>query len=324
MKILHGYRNLRGELRDPIIAIGIFDGIHIGHKRVIKKILNLRAPGRDKVIVTFDPHPQSVLKQRKTSPRIMSLEHRLFIFERMGLDAVIVIRFTEFIAAMPPEEFVKRILHGIGARKVYVGGNFHFGQGQKGDVETLRKIGGDLGIDIVPVRPVKKRRKVVSSTWLRRLISTGKLKKAEELLRRPVSVLGTVVKGDKRGGALGVPTANIDPHQEVIPPPGVYVVQVDVGGKLFDGVLNIGFKPTFYGRKLKRRKEPYIEAHIIDFKGDLYGRFLEIFFIRRLRREKRFKNAEMFRRQIARDIEGAKKVLEGEGAARKIKRYKRI
>ena len=324
MKILYGYRNLKVKLRDPIVAIGIFDGIHIGHKRVIKKILNLREPARDKVVVTFDPHPRTVLQPGKASPRIMSLEHRLHIFRKMGLDAAVVIQFTDFIAGMTPEEFTERVLKGIGATKVYVGSNFHFGRGKSGNVETFKRTGKHCGIDIRTVKAVRKRGRVVSSTWLRRLISAGDIEKAEKLLRRPVSVLGTVVGGDRRGKTFGIPTANIDPHQEVIPPPGVYAVKVDVDGQLFDGVLNIGFRPTFYGRKLKRREEPQIEVHIIGFERDLYGQSVEIFFIKKLRREKRFRSAEALRQQINKDAGRAKKVLAGKSAIYKIRKYKYI
>ncbi|MFH1552396.1 MAG: bifunctional riboflavin kinase/FAD synthetase [Candidatus Omnitrophota bacterium] len=324
MKVLYGYRDLDEKLEDPIVAIGVFDGIHIGHKRVIKKVLNSRERGRDRAVVTFDPHPQTVLHPGKTPSRIMSLEHRLFIFEKMGLDATIVIRFTDFIAMMPPEEFVRRVLRGIGARKVYVGDNFHFGRGKSGNIETFIQIGKDCGIDVRTVRPVTEKGKVVSSTWLRKLIMAGDIKKAQQLLSRPVSVLGTVVTGERRGGAFGVPTANIDPHHEVIPPPGVYAAKVDIDGKLFNGVLNIGFKPTFYGKRLKRRKEPHIEVHVIGFKGDLYGKSIEIFFVKRLRRERKFKSVDMLKSQIARDVVRAKKVLTAKDIVLKIKRYKGI
>lgn len=325
MKVLYGYRDLKDKLKDPVIAIGIFDGIHIGHKRVIKRVLNLPASGRrDKVVVTFDPHPQTVLCPEKASPRIMSLEHRLFILEKMGIDAAIVIRFTDFIAMMSPEEFIRRVINGIGARTVYVGSNFHFGRGKKGDTETFKELGKSFGIDVRIVEPVKKSGRIVSSTWLRKLIAGGNILKAENLLRRPVSVLGTVVSGDRRGKILGVPTANIDPHHEVIPPPGVYAVKVDADGELFDGVLNIGFRPTFYGSPKGKRKEPQIEAHLIDFKGDLYGRHIEIFFIKRLRREKKFKSDEKLKAQISKDIERAKSFLKSKNILLKIKRYKYI
>ena len=246
------------------------------------------------------------------------------IFEKMGLDAVIVIRFTDFIAMMPPEEFIKRVIRGIGCRKVYVGENFHFGRGKSGNIVDLREIGKRYGIDVRTVPPVKLGRKAASSTWLRKLIRSGNIERAEQIVRRPVSVLGTVVKGDARGKTMGRPTANIDPHQEVIPPPGVYAVKADISGKLYDGVLNIGFKPTFYGGRLKKRKEPHIEAHIIDYTGDIYGHPMEIFFIKKIRKEKHFKNIEALVRQIDKDAEKAKKVLHSKKIILKIKRYKHL
>jgi riboflavin kinase/FMN adenylyltransferase len=324
MKILYGYRN-RTELKDPIAAIGIFDGVHIGHKRLIKRFLNSPGRGRDRAIVTFDPHPQAVLNPRKTPPRIMSLEHRLSIFEKMGLNAAIVINFSDFIASMTPEEFIQKvIINGIGARTVYVGGNFHFGKGRTGNIESFREVGKRYGLEVHTVQPVRKNGKIVSSTWLRRLITKGNLEKAEKLLRRPVSVLGTVIKGDARGKILGVPTANIDPHQEVIPPPGVYAVKVDSDGKLHDGILNIGFRPTFYGRRPFRRKEPHMEVHIFDLDRDLYGSSMEIFFIKKLRNEKKFKNVEKLIKQIKKDAESAEKILGSRRILYKIRKYKPI
>ena len=322
MKVLYGYKGISKKLKSPIIAIGIFDGIHIGHKRVIKSILSLRSPGRSKAILTFDPHPETVLGNRKKPPRIMSLDHKLHILGKMGVDAAIVIRFTDYIAMMSPEEFIKKVLLVIGAKTVYVGSNFHFGRGKSGDTESFKRIGKEYGIEVKVINPVRKRGKTVSSTWLRKLITKGELDKAEELLRRPVSVFGTVVGGERRGREIGVPTANIDPHHEVIPPPGVYAVKVDYEGKFVDGVLNIGFKPTFFGNKLKKRKEPHIEVHLINFKGDLYNKALEIFFVKRLRRERKFSQDEKLKKQIEIDKNKAYKYLESKRILTKIKRYK--
>ncbi|MFH1798773.1 MAG: bifunctional riboflavin kinase/FAD synthetase [Candidatus Omnitrophota bacterium] len=322
MKVLYGYKNLQGKLKDPVVAIGIFDGIHIGHKRVIKKVLSAKKSAQESVILTFDPHPQITLRPDKTPPRIMSLEHRLFIFEKMGIDAAIVIRFTDFIASMTPEDFIKKVICVIGAKKIYVGINFHFGSARSGNVEIFKKIARDYGIDVCTVRPVKLGRRVVSSTWLRKLICRGKIEKAETLLRRPVSILGRVVVGARRGKTIGIPTANIDPCQETIPPPGVYAVKIDIGCKFYDGVINIGFNPTFYGKRLKRRKEPQIEAHLIGFRGDLYGSLIEIFFIKKIRKEKTFKGEENLKKQIEKDIGKAEKILLNKKILMKIKRYK--
>ncbi|MCK4852553.1 MAG: hypothetical protein KAS86_05490, partial [Candidatus Omnitrophica bacterium] len=190
--------------------------------------------------------------------------------------------------------------------------------------DTFKKIGELYDVEVCRIQAVRKNGKIVSSTWLRRLIADGKIKKAGELLRRPVSVLGTVVRGDDRGKRLGIPTANVDPHQEVIPLPGVYAVKVDVDGRIYDGVLNIGFRPTFYGRSSKKRKEPDIEVHLLGFTGHLYGRLIEIFFIEKLRREKRFRNEAALLRQIGVDKERAKAVLGSPAILRRIKRYKNI
>ncbi len=324
MKVFYGYRNV-SELRDPVAAIGIFDGMHIGHKRVINRVLRGNEPGRDKVVITFDPHPRNVLNPGRPLQRIMSLEHRLHIFRKMGIDAAIVVRFSEHIARLSPEDFVRKIIAGgIGARTVYVGDNFHFGRQKKGSIKTFREVGRLYGVDVRSVCSVRKNNRIVSSTWVRRLVSEGRLEEAEVLLRRPVSVLGTVVRGDERGRMLGYPTANIDPHHEVIPPPGVYAVKLDIDGRIHDGILNIGFKPTFYGRSLKKRKEPSIEVHVFDFKGNLYGLSPEIFFIEKLRREKKFHTETALQKQIQADKEHARKFLTSPRILRKIKRYKCI
>ncbi len=322
MKIINGYRTAKTELNDPIVAIGIFDGIHIGHKRVISRVLRQPDTGRDKVVVTFDPHPQNLIYPKKPKQRIMSLEHRLHILRKMGIDAVIIIKFTEHIAGMGPGDFIKNVIAGIGSRTVYVGGNFHFGSGKSGDINSFKVLGKECGIEVHSVMPVRRRGKIVSSTRVRTLVSKGKLREAEELLRRPVSTLGTVVRGDEKGREIGFPTANIDPHHEVVPPPGVYAVKIDIQEKLFDGILNIGFKPTFYGSRLKRRKEPKIEAHVFGFTGSLYGELIEIFFIEKMRNERKFRSETALAGQISRDRDKAELLLASPRIVRKIKKYK--
>ncbi|KJJ84053.1 riboflavin biosynthesis protein RibF [Candidatus Omnitrophus magneticus] len=309
--MFHGYKNITG-IKNPVIAIGIFDGLHLGHKKVISKILSYKKQGSDSVIITFDPHPRNVLSKSKVSPRIMSLKHRLQILDKMGIDAVIVIKFTTFLAKMSPEDFVKRVLIPLSTKKVYIGENFKFGHNKQGDVAFFNEIGKHYGIKIYKVSPAKKYKKEISSTWLRALIGSGKLKKARVLLNRPVSILGTVVHGDSRGKKLGFPTANLDPHQEVIPPAGVYAAKININEKFYDAVVNIGFRPTFYGIKHKR-EEPNIETHIFNFSKKLYGKNIEIFFITKLRDEKKFADKELLIRQIKKDITRAKKILTRSG-----------
>jgi riboflavin kinase / FMN adenylyltransferase len=301
MKVLRGYKGAGRSLVKPVLAIGIFDGVHLGHRKVIEKMM-ASSGGGDKTILTFDPHPETVLRPHADLPRIMSLEHRLKLFSEMGLDAAIVVKFSLHVAEMSPEDFIERvIMRGIGSERVFVGDNFYFGKGASANTDKFRKAGTERGIKVDVVKAVKKGGKIISSTRLRKLVSAGSLNEAEKLLGRPVSVLGTVVAGDGIGRAIGTPTANIDPHHEVIPPVGVYAVKVSLKGKHFPGVLNIGYKPTFYGRSHKR-KEPVIEAHILGFEGELYGRDIEILFITKLREEKRFSSSERLYQQIKKDI----------------------
>lgn len=308
MKILHGYKLAHRILNSPVLAIGVFDGVHIGHRRVIKKMMKSSLLG-DKTILTFDPHPETVLRPHKELPRIMSLEHRLRIFDQMGLDAAVVIRFSKYISGMSPEDFISKVIkRGLGAKRVFVGENFYFGKGASADVIKFQQIGKERGVKVDIVNSLKTSGKTVSSTRVRELVSKGKIKEAGKLLGRSVSVLGTVVSGDGVGRTIGTPTANIDPHHEVIPPVGVYAVKVFLKGKYLPGVLNIGYKPTFYGRSPKR-KEPVIEAHIIGFKGDIYGKDIEVFFLKKLRREKRFKSHVELKRQIEKDILAAKELM---------------
>ncbi|HNX90634.1 MAG TPA: bifunctional riboflavin kinase/FAD synthetase [Candidatus Omnitrophota bacterium] len=320
MKVFYGYKNVC-QLKDPALAIGIFDGVHIGHKKIISKLIRCPGPGRDHVVMTFDPHPRSVLIPAKPLPRIMSLEHRLLILERLGVDVAVVVSFTEHIANMSPEDFVRQVISHIGARTVFVGSNFRFGSSKQGGIADLADIGEKYGITLKAVQPVRSRGKIVSSTWIRSLIAHGNLNEAAKLLRRPVSVLGTVVGGDERGRTLGFPTANIDPHQEVIPPPGVYAVKVCVHGKIHDGILNIGFNPTFYGPRQHRREEPSIEVNIFDFHGNLYGSRIEIFFLRYLRKERRFRDQRDLVSAIQKDIILARVILGDKRSLARINKY---
>ncbi|MFA6636813.1 MAG: bifunctional riboflavin kinase/FAD synthetase [Candidatus Omnitrophota bacterium] len=308
MKVLRGYKGAGKSLIEPVLAIGVFDGVHLGHRKVIEKMMS-SSGGGDKTILTFDPHPETVLRPHLDLPRIMSLEHRLKLFREMGLDAAIIVKFSRHIAEMSPEDFIERVIRrGIGSERVFVGDNFYFGKGACAGTARFRKAGTERCIKVDVVKAVKKGGKVISSTRLRKLVSAGSLDEAEKLLGRPFSVLGTVVSGDGIGRVIGTPTANIDPHHEVIPPVGVYAVKIALEGKHFPGVLNIGYKPTFYGRSPKR-KEPVIEAHILGFSGDLYGMDIEVFFVKRLRSEQHFSSKEKLRSAIEKDIETARAIM---------------
>ena len=235
------------------------------------------------------------------------MKHRIRIIEELGADIILVINFTGPFAKIRPEEFVKNILIGkLGMRRIYVGENFYFGKGAGAGTAALKKFAGSFSFKIKVIKPVKTGRLVVSSSLIRRLIINGELDKASKLLGRPVSVLGTVVSGSKLARSLGYPTANINPHHEVIPPSGVYAVRIRYGRRLLKGVLNIGVRPTFYSPK---DEEPAIEVHIFGFHRGIYGKDLEILFVKKIRDERKYKDRSELMAQIEKDSRAARRIL---------------
>ncbi|MCX5697596.1 MAG: bifunctional riboflavin kinase/FMN adenylyltransferase [Candidatus Omnitrophica bacterium] len=239
MKVIRGISNIR-RFPLPVVALGVFDGVHLGHRSILSAAVETAKEIRGtSVAVTFWPHPQN----RKS---LYSLEHRLRIIGELGLQAAIVIKFTGAFSRLSAERFVKDILvDRISARYIFIGKNFHFGKDRKGDYRLLQRSSARNNFKVRVFEIIRRKDMPISSTLLRELISRGELSRARQLLLRPVSVLGTVIKGESRGSSLGFPTANIDPHHEVLPPDGIYAVRVILGGKKFKGVCYIGKKPTF-------------------------------------------------------------------------------
>ena len=308
MKVLRGLNSLHCEQNSSVVTIGVFDGVHVGHSAVIRKaVARARALGVKSIVITFDPNPAKVLSRSSRAPSLISLEHRIRLIEAMAPDRVAVLRFTKTLASLSPEAFAKNILLAhAGAREVYVGDNFYFGKAAEADTKELQRLGIRLGFKVAVVRAIKIGRKRISSSHIRELVTSGRLHEAEKFLGRPVSVLGTVASGANLARELGYPTANLNPHHEVIPPSGVYAVMVRHGGKIFKGVLNIGNRPTFYA---PRDQEPAIEVHIFGFSERIYGHDLEVFFIRKIRDEKKFSGKEGLIRQIEKDEKSALIIL---------------
>jgi len=300
MKIICGMSKIKRLPRKTVIAIGVFDGVHRGHRVIIKRAVSLaHRAGLKALILTFDPHPYHALHPHLRPPRIMSLDHRLKFFKELGVDICVVIRFDRRFSRLTAEGFAKYVLsEKLNAKKVIVGENFAFGSGKKGTKMALKKYGKRYNFSVECIKPVKARKRIISSSYIRRLITEGKLKNAARLLGRPVSVLGTVTRGDSRGRIIGFPTANINPHHEVIPPSGVYSVNIRLQYKAFNGILNIGKCPTF---KSNIDTEPTIEVHIFDFERDIYGCDLEILFVKKIRDEKCFSTREALVGQIRKD-----------------------
>jgi len=291
MKIFHGIENI-GRLKKPVAALGVFDGVHCGHMRILKgAVRQARKINGTSVAVTFWPHPQ---KQGS----LYSLEHRLRLFAGLGIRACIVINFNKHFSALSAEDFVKKILAGkLGVKSIYVGSNYRFGKGARGDVNLLKKLSRPCGFRVIALNVVKVKGKPVSSTLIRNLIKSGKLEEAGYLLTRPVSVLGTVIRGTSIATKLGFPTANINPHHEVTPPAGIYAVSVIYNNRRFYGACYIGKKPTF-----GVSKERHIEVHVFDFRKNIYSKFLEIQFIKKIRDDKKFADSCLLAKNIQKDI----------------------
>jgi len=273
------------------VTIGIFDGVHKGHQVILKKLLQEAEKKRLKsVVITFDPHPVKVLNPGFKIPLLMSLNHRIKLIKRMGVDYCFVERFTKNFSKLKPEDFVKdTLVDKLNLKTLVAGGNFLFGFKEKGDAGLLKKLSRIYNFKLYSIPPLKIGGSFVSSTRIRKAIEKGDLKLASELLGRPVTILGTVVKGKRLGRKIGFPTANIDPHHESIPPSGVYGVDIALDGKTCKGILNIS------ARKI-------IEAHIFNFNKNIYGRDIEVIFKQKIRNEKKFKSLEALKHQISIDI----------------------
>jgi riboflavin kinase/FMN adenylyltransferase len=296
-----------------VVSIGVFDGVHLGHLAILEANRErARALGAQPTVVTFRRHPKRVLLGRE--PRTLtSLEHRLELFRRAGIEHTLVLAFDERLREVSAEEFVRRLIEALGARAFVLGFDSKFGRDRRGTPALLQ----ELGLDVQVVDQVVLDGRPVSSTAIREAVELGDLPAAERMLGRPVSVLGSVVRGDELGRRLGFPTANLDLHHELHPPPGVYAGRARILDSdsrsmepsrppLHPAVINIGVRPTVAGRGPQPVR---VEAHLLGFCADLYGRSVELSFLERLRDERRFASLEELSAQIARDVERAREVL---------------
>ena len=306
MEILSGLDSLPDPgLRSPIVTWGVFDGVHRGHRKVIEQVLGwARVEGVSSAVVTFDRHPEEVLRGRKV-PLVTPLAERLRLIGALGVDFCVVLNFTLEFAKITAEEFIRGIVAGrMGARGIVLGHDSRFGRDRTGDLDFLTRLGRDVGLDVRQSEPEIFQGRPVSSSLIREAIFAGKLDDAKFLLGRPPSVIGTVVRGARRGSTLGFPTANLELHHAVRPPPGVYAAEVPLEGRVHRAVVNIGTRPTFQADGAET-----IEVHLLDYSGgDLYGRVAEVRFLARIRDEKKFDGADALKRQISADIETARQV----------------
>jgi riboflavin kinase / FMN adenylyltransferase len=300
MNLIHHASELKPGNRKVCLAIGFFDGVHLGHQQIIRQtIADARQHEAIALVLTFDRHPNTVVAPARVPPLIYSLPQKLRAIESLGADALLLIHFDKAFSEQTGESFVRTLAADLGQiRSVCVGANFTFGHKRSGNVELLKKIGAELKIAVHGMAALSLDGKAVSSTRIRERILAGDLDAASQMLGRAYSVAGTVVRGDGLGRQLGFPTANLDTTGLALPPTGVYAVHAHAAGRTCRGVLNLGHRPTLQNPKLELR----VEAHLVDFVGDLYGQELELIFVEKLREEKKFGSLAELRDQIARDI----------------------
>jgi riboflavin kinase/FMN adenylyltransferase len=303
MKVFHGVTEAR-ELAGCALALGNFDGVHLGHQALFAEA---RRHGPPAAALTFHPHPGKVLQPELAPKLITLLPRKLELFEALGLVAAVVQPFSLEYARTSPRDFEATLLDVLGARHVVVGYDFTYGAARGGTVDTLRTAAAARGAQVHVVSPVTVDGVVASSTKVREYILEGRVSAAHRLLGRPFDLDGTVVTGQGRGRGLGFPTANVDTQNELRPAPGVYAIRLrfrdEPQGPWRPGVANIGVKPTFGG------SEVTIEAHLLDFSGDLYGKELRVQFLEHLRAERRFGSVAELVGQIKRDVEAARTVI---------------
>ena len=300
MTVLRSVEEAATRFPRAVIAVGNFDGVHLGHGAIIERAIDrseaLRAPC---MVVTFDPHPQLVVGRKPSLPILTPTDRKLELLSQFEIDAVLVIPFTDAFARIEAESFVKATyVDTLDIREIVVGYSHNFGRHGQGDRSLLDRLSAYYGFAVHVVQPIQVEGSPVNSSHIRAVLSAGGIHDAERLLGHPYAITGTVVRGDGRGSALRFPTANLEPHDPdtLIPRRGVYAVRVGLDDRVLNGVMNIGVRPTF-GQEVE-----HCEVHILDFEGDLYNQSIRVEFVERIRDEKRFETVEALKDQISKDV----------------------
>jgi riboflavin kinase/FMN adenylyltransferase len=304
MEIITGLHNIRPQHHGCVLSIGNFDGVHRGHQRLIEKLCQA---GREhylpSMLMTFEPQPREFFAGEKLPARLTRFREKVLLLNRTELDRLFCMPFNEKVSNIPAEWFVKDFMVDlVGARHVVVGDDWRFGRGREGDFAMLQAAGEKYGYEVTSLSTLLEGEERISSTLVRETLSEGNFLKAQELLGHEYFIMGRVVYGRQLGRQLGVPTANIRLQRYRAALEGVYCVQVEglPGGKVFDGIANIGVRPTVDG------KEPLLEVHLFDFAGDIYGQLIQVTFNKKLRDEQTFASIDELKVQIEADIESAK------------------
>jgi riboflavin kinase/FMN adenylyltransferase len=307
VKILRDPHDLPAADRKVCVAIGMFDGVHLGHQHVIRQTVADAAQHEAlSLVVTFDRHPNTVVAPTRVPPLIYSLPQKLRSIEALGAEATWLIRFDAAFSRQTGEEFVRKLARGFGhLQSICVGSEFTFGYKRSGDIQLLQRLGHELEFTVHGLAAVALDGRAVSSTRIRETIALGQLDAVAQMLGRGYSLAGPVIRGDQLGRKLGFPTANVDAAGLALPPNGVYAAHAQTGGRTLRAVVNIGVRPTVADAAASRR----VEAHLLDWEGELYGQELELTFVENLREEQRFESIEALRSQIARDVTAARSLF---------------
>jgi riboflavin kinase/FMN adenylyltransferase len=303
VRILHSIAEL-SELPGPLVlAVGVFDGVHLGHRAVIQRALaDARATGGTAVVVTFDPHPARVLRPEQSPLLLTCIQHKQQLISALGVENLLIVPFDKTVAAMEPSEFIREIATAAKPlRQICVGENWSFGKGRTGNIHLLKTLGENMGFAAIGIPDVQMNERPVSSTAIRNAVQAGDITTAAKLLGRNFSILGTVVAGRKMGRTIGFPTANLATNNEQLPPNGVYAVTMQLRGKHLPGVANVGVRPT-----LEDAGARVCEVHLFDYTGDFYGEEVEVSFLRFIREERKFQTLDALRDQISQDVTAAK------------------
>lgn len=306
MEILRSIAELES-LRGPLfLAIGVFDGVHLGHQAVISAATShADAAEGTPVVMTFDPHPLKVLRPQHAPHLLTATQHKIALIRNLGVEHLLVINFDKKFAATLPEKFVEElVVHSRPLREICVGHEWSFGKDRRGNLDLLEKLGPRFDFSVVGVPPVLITGEVVSSTAIRQAVENGDFAKAAEMLGRDYTILGTVTHGDNLGKKIGFPTANLSAHSEQFPPNGVYLAEAWINGVLYHGVINLGYRPTVSSGQSER----VLEIYLLDFDRDIYGEDVEVRFVRHLRPERKFESLESLAQQIELDVRRAREL----------------
>jgi len=315
MEIIRGIDHLTRSLVNPVVTLGNFDGVHLGHQKIFERVKEDASKiNGESVVITFEPHPLKVLSPKHCPPLLTPFRKKMMLVEKSGIEIVLCIEFSLDFSRITPFDFIKNILvEKVRVRKVVIGFNYHFGKRQMGNVRILKSAGKHFNYEVEVMDPLEIDHMAVSSSRIRELIKRGKVEDAAKLLGRDYPIIGRVVQGSKRGHTIGFPTANLEISEELYPKTGVYAVEVIWNQQIFNALANVGFNPTFISVQKDRSPERSfsVEVYILNFNEEIYGEEIQVNFKRKIRDEVRFDSPSQLIEQIEKDIRWAKENVFG-------------